>query len=398
VEVALNRKISHCVSWAIQAAPENAYDPAEPTACAGARMPVDAIKAATDDLLTAALLGEGWEPALCRLAAAAQARDVVVIRNRNRRLVAAICTPEIVEPLAAVLAGRAPPSSRQVRVNHDFHPGFRVDHDDYTDEQMARDPFYQDLLRPHGLFWHANARLDWEAGDELAISFKRRLKAGPYQRSHAVALDTMLPDVKAAARIAHRVLDAEAAGMARLLHQRGDPVFELDAWGRVLRTHGFAHDLTQGVSVLGRRLAATDPTVQAVLDLAVAAAVRAPQRPTGVSLPGHDGARFYLQIVPVGGQARDVFLAAAAVAMLIRRSPRPAPVSIRHALVRDAFNLTDREVDVAVLLAEGLPLTDIARHLRIQVGTARNHLKSVFEKTDTSRQAELVALMARLTF
>ena len=115
-------------------------------------MPADAIKAATDDILTAALLGEGFQPALSRLAVAAGAIDLAVIRNRNRRLVAAIATPDIVEPIAVVLAGRAPPSSRQVRVNHDFYPGFRVDHDDYTDEQMARDPFYQDFLRPAGLF------------------------------------------------------------------------------------------------------------------------------------------------------------------------------------------------------------------------------------------------------
>jgi DNA-binding CsgD family transcriptional regulator len=357
----------------------------------------DAIKAATDELLTVALLGQGWGAALSSLAAAAGAREAVVIRNRNRRLVAAISTPDIVEPLADVMAGRAPPNSRQLRVNHHGDLGFRVDHDDYTDDELAGDPFYQDFLRPNGLFWHANARLDVDDGDELAISFKRALPAGPYQRRDVAVLDSMMPELKAAARITQRVLDAEAAGMVRLLHQRGDPVFELDPWGRVLRAHGFSDDAGQPVRVVRRRLVAVDCLAAATLDLATLTAIGAPRRPAGVPLNGRNGERYYLQFVPVGGDARDVFMATAAVATLIERRPRRSCVSQTHVMIGDAFGLTDREIDVAALLGEGLNLVDIARQLHVRVGTARNHLKSVFEKTDTRRQAELVALIARLT-
>jgi DNA-binding CsgD family transcriptional regulator len=319
------------------------------------------------------------------------------MRNRNRRPIAAISSPHIVDLVADVLAGRAPPNSRQVRVKHDGDAGFRVDHDDYTDDELAHDPFYQDFLRPNGLFWHANARLDLEDGDELVISFKRACAAGPYQRRDVLALGSILPDVKAAARIAPHVLDAEAAGMVRLLHQRGDPVFEIDAWGRVLRAHGFADGSAQPVGVVGRRLVAADRLAQPTLELAALSAVGPPPRPAGVSLSGRNGERYYLQFVPVGGHARDVFKATAAVATLIQRCPRPSCVGATHAMIRDAFGLTDREIDVAALLGEGLNLADIARQLRVRIGTARNHLKNVFEKTDTRRQAELVALIARLS-
>jgi DNA-binding CsgD family transcriptional regulator len=62
----------------------------------------------------------------------------------------------------------------------------------------------------------------------------------------------------------------------------------------------------------------------------------------------------------------------------------------------DLFGLTSREAAIAMLLADGHGLEEIARRLRMAIGTARNHLKSVFEKTDTTRQAELVALLGRL--
>ena len=77
-----------------------------------------------------------------------------------------------------------------MRVNHDFDVGFRVDHDDYSAEELARDAFYQEFLRPIGLFWHANARLEYEPGEELAISFKRDFRREAYTRDDAVALCT----------------------------------------------------------------------------------------------------------------------------------------------------------------------------------------------------------------
>src|SRR5205085_1148867 len=110
--------------------------------------------------------------------------------------------------------------------------------------------------------------------------------------------------------------------------------------------------------------------------------------------PDGAGKRHFLQIVPVGRRARDVFLAAAAVAVFIRdRQPR---LLATYMATRDAFGLTDREAEVVALLGEGLTPAEIARRLRIRVDTVRDHLKRAFEKTGTNRQAELVALLARI--
>jgi DNA-binding CsgD family transcriptional regulator len=114
-----------------------------------------------------------------------------------------------------------------------------------------------------------------------------------------------------------------------------------------------------------------------------------------IPLPDTAGGRYFLQIVPVGGRARDIFLAAAAVAVLIDLKPRHQ-VGYFGGALRDAFALTDREVDVALMLGDGLSPAEIAGRLRIQVDTVRDHLKNVFGKTSTSRQAELTALLARL--
>lgn len=61
-----------------------------------------------------------------------------------------------------------------------------------------------------------------------------------------------------------------------------------------------------------------------------------------------------------------------------------------------AFKLTQREAVLANALAHGADLAEAAGRLAIGTGTARNHLKAIFRKTHTRRQAELVSLILRL--
>src|ERR1700730_2321504 len=147
------------------------------------------IKAATDDLVAAALTGDGWEAALAGFAEAAGAHGAVIMRTRPNRLLSVVTSEEIAEPVADFVAGRAPPSSRYFRVRPGRTVGFRVDHDDYSDGELAADPYYQEFLRPHGFFWHANALLMSIGGETVELGLKRRLRAGPYLREDAILLD-----------------------------------------------------------------------------------------------------------------------------------------------------------------------------------------------------------------
>jgi DNA-binding CsgD family transcriptional regulator len=62
-------------------------------------------------------------------------------------------------------------------------------------------------------------------------------------------------------------------------------------------------------------------------------------------------------------------------------------------LLCTAYGLTEAEARVAQRLAAGDPLDAIAGDLGIRLATVRNHLKQIFEKTGTHRQAALVALL-----
>jgi DNA-binding CsgD family transcriptional regulator len=60
------------------------------------------------------------------------------------------------------------------------------------------------------------------------------------------------------------------------------------------------------------------------------------------------------------------------------------------------FGLTAAEMDLASAIATGRAPADLARRRHVSQATVRSQLASIFAKTHTRRQAELVALLARI--
>jgi DNA-binding CsgD family transcriptional regulator len=70
-----------------------------------------------------------------------------------------------------------------------------------------------------------------------------------------------------------------------------------------------------------------------------------------------------------------------------------ARVRIPPEALRIAFDVTPAEARVASLLAEGLGPSRIANILQLSTHTVRNEIKSMFLKTSTNRQSELIRLL-----
>jgi DNA-binding CsgD family transcriptional regulator len=356
---------------------------------------VESLRAAANEIGAVALTGGDWDGSLDRLARAAGAHGAVVMANRGVHTLSEIHSPEIDEPVAAFVAGQRPPSSRQARVPTQVGAGFRVDQDDYTPDELARDPYYQEFLRPFGFFWHANAALGAVRGNTIELSLKRRGEAGPFERADVAAFDAVLAELRGAATLALLSFEAETRGVTGFLSRTGDVVFELDRDGKVITHHGASSGLP--LDVVAGRLRSRDATIHQSVDGAVRQATSRPGRPAARVLRA--GEREWLfQTLPVPGTARDVFLAASALAIVSDLSVDRRSEELRLLALKEAFQLTRREAAIASLLCGGASMTEIAERLGLRRETARTHLKHVFHKTGVSRQAELVAIVSRLLF
>ena len=76
----------------------------------------------------------------------------------------------------------------------------------------------------------------------------------------------------------------------------------------------------------------------------------------------------------------------------LEQLPSPQPATLQR-----IFGLTPAEARLAIQIAHGDPLADIADAAHVSMATARKQLACVFTKTRTHRQAELVALLARVS-
>ncbi len=82
------------------------------------------------------------------------------------------------------------------------------------------------------------------------------------------------------------------------------------------------------------------------------------------------------------------------IALLVSDGER-API-LSNPDLRTLYELTPAEAELASLLGAGFSVEEAAGRRGISVGTARVQLKSVFAKTDTHRQSELVRLLASI--
>jgi DNA-binding CsgD family transcriptional regulator len=81
------------------------------------------------------------------------------------------------------------------------------------------------------------------------------------------------------------------------------------------------------------------------------------------------------------------------VVLLLDRHSRPHP---NAALLQHMFGLTNAETQLLISIACGYTLLEIARNRKLCRTTIRSHLASLFAKTETSRQSELIALIDSL--
>ena len=117
---------------------------------------LDALKAATDDFLASSLVGDGFELALSRIGEAADRSAVVLSLDDGMQMKASMQTADVAAGVLAFAAGKSPPNPRTVRCAPGLREGFRTDQDDFSWEEIARLPWYQEFLRSHVALSHSS--------------------------------------------------------------------------------------------------------------------------------------------------------------------------------------------------------------------------------------------------
>ena len=172
-----------------------------------------------------------------------------------------------------------------------------------------------------------------------------------------------------------------------------------------LDQHGFVVDVNATASVVfddnikvrDRRLFIRDPEARTLLKEAVDQLNDVSRLNSLASepviVPRMGKLPVIVRIWPFDGPSHQPGQEVRALLTLNALGPKPGPPA---AIIAKTFRLTPSEAKLACIIARGAPPDIAARELKISRETARNQLKSVFAKTDTHRQSELVALLLQV--
>jgi DNA-binding CsgD family transcriptional regulator len=193
----------------------------------------------------------------------------------------------------------------------------------------------------------------------------------------------------------------EAAALADTLDTLVSGMFIVNGTGRIIHANASGYAMVTEAKVLRAldgRLIATDPLVDhALLDIITAAEngdTALGRRGVAVPLKARDGDRYVAHVLPLtSGARRNAGIAYGAVAAIFVRKAGldlPSPPIV----IAQEFRLTPAELRVLFSIIEMDGASEVADVLGIAEATVRTHLHRLFEKTDTSGQADLVKLVA----
>jgi DNA-binding CsgD family transcriptional regulator len=353
------------------------------------------------DLVYASLLGEsGWNDFLDRLSARLPGGKTVFffhdsVRNRGDLSLSSGLGEEALraygQHYSRINPWMAKASVRPI--------GLGVVSEQMLDRaDLVRTEFYGDFMRSIGAEAAVGVTIVRESGRSLLLSTLTE-RADPHQNlAAAETLTRLAPHLKRAFRY------YQTGPFQKAMSEVGDHLFEETDIGLVIVGDGMTVKTVSaaaarhleggegiGISPTGRITLADQGAARALQQM-VDRLAQGPRVHTHVTAAS--GKMCKITLVKLAKDPISAFFEGPTVAILIEQAQGTQPADLKRATA--AFRLTPAEIKVALALDRGISLREAAIELGIAEGTARQQLKSIFRKTGTSRQSELIVWMRSL--
>lgn len=271
-----------------------------------------------------------------------------------------------------------------------------------TPQDVERSEFYNDLAVPTGVQHAVVVPAIVTPHGVEAISLWRGTQQEPFEKSTLELLKLLLPHIQAAlkTRRALALANVRASRSEAALDAAASACFILHSSGKVLHLNQSAEELIQrqvGLKLVQNRLVANETVqnraLQALVASAASAGGAAPAQPGGMlALHRAAGQRpLYVTVLPL-----RLPVATAPTHVLVLVTDPESTANYPEAMLKELFGLTPAEAEIANALLAGFSVDEIAELRRVTPGTLRIQLKTIFQKTNTRRQSELIRLLQSL--
>jgi DNA-binding CsgD family transcriptional regulator len=267
------------------------------------------------------------------------------------------------------------------------------------DPHAMRDTtYFNHWMRPQGLDHSIGITLLEEGGLSAKMTLLRTADDSGFAGSEERDFLRLAAHMQRALSVSRRLdllLASQAASFATLDRMPyGVLLLEPDGAIAYVNAAGQAWlDARDGLRCLDGRVVAADPRDAARLEALLHATIQAATPTNSMALRRTGGRRLVLSAMRLSAERR-LLVTSQAAAMLLMVDPDMVQGNDVD-LVRRLYRLTEAEARLVRELLAGHSLHQAAAASGIAYETARWHLKALFQKTDTNRQAELIARLMR---
>ncbi len=272
----------------------------------------------------------------------------------------------------------------------------------YTAEELQTSPTYNEMMPRTRMQDSVNVRLDGPEGSHITWVSNDPVTGG-WESSQRALLQGLLPHIRQFVRVRQALVSAEALSVSEtgLLDNTRVGVIHLDRRGRIVEMNDRARALFRhgdAVADRGGELQARQPADHARLARLIAGAVPTDGTPAvsgSIVLHRASGLLpFVVHVKPVGVRQPDFGAPRVAALVLIVEPGRQSHLDL--SVVADVLELTPAESQIAVRLAQGQTVREIAAATRRTKAAVYYHLHQMYQKQGVTRQADLVRLVLSL--
>ena len=269
--------------------------------------------------------------------------------------------------------------------------------DTYSEEELKTSATYHEMLPRGGFQNSVNVRLDGPYGTRITWGIGDPAAGGDWSCARIDMIRRIVPHLRQYVGVRQALVDAQVLGttVAGLLDVGKIGVIQLDGRGQIVAVNDLARAvLRRGDGLRDERGAlhawspADDEGFQTVLARALGhfetqgaggamALVRPSLRP-----------RLVVHVSPVG-RAKLEFRPWGVAALVLIVDPARR-IRVDPALVAAALDLTPAETHVAIMLADGKTVREVAAATGRKESTVRWHMLHIFSKNRIKRQVDLV--------
>ncbi|MBI1980056.1 MAG: helix-turn-helix transcriptional regulator [Methylocystis sp.] len=253
-------------------------------------------------------------------------------------------------------------------------------------DELHQSDAYQRWMAPFGLADVIGSVIHRSAGGVCLFVAFRDERAGLADARAKARLDALLPQLGAA--IASQEPAFDTSPLVELFDELASPVHVVDSKMRIVRRNRSADDMLlegDALSVAGETLTMRDPRAREALERALVRIGSADAEAFAIMVKRGESRCCMMHVLPLSHGLSALFLRRLAL-----------NTGEGGEVAAGLFGLTARESSVLLAIAEvgGAPAT--ARALGLSEGTVKGYLKSIFQKTGATRQADLVKLVLSL--